>query len=809
MSPDKSADPEDKIPNPSAIQYFEALEKTARAQGINIPLQANDPNPNTFSWSKDFSSGNGNVDLYGLDSYPACWTCNLTECNSVNGAYQPFKVMDYYSHFQEVSPTQPNFLPEFQGGSFNPWGGPKGGCPENSPPDFANLFYRNNIGQRVTAMSLYMLYGGTNWGYLAAPVVATSYDYSAPISENRMIWDKYSETKLLGLFIRAAKDLTMTNRIATNQTKTTNPAVVFSELRNPKTNAGFYVTIHQNSSIGTKEAFKVAVNTSIGELTIPQYGSSVVLNGHQSKILVTDFNFGSHSLLYSTAEVLSTSVIDGRDILALWVPTGETGEFIVKGASSGKVVQGRGTSSVKFHKRDKSTAVSITQRKGMSVLTFDNDLTVLVLDRSAAYRFYAPVMSDDPFAPSNETLFVQGPDLVRRADYLRDSSILSLTGDNNGTRTDLKVFAQESTKVVFWNGKQVKMAMTGGGCLSGTIAGPSIDSIKLPSVTGWKANDSLQERMPSYDDSRWVHANHTSTPNPYPPQTLPVLYIDEYGYHVGNHLWRGRFEGSASGVFLNVTGGRAFGWSAYLNGDFIGSYLGTAYDSMGEMRLSFTNATVNRKGENVLLVLQDNHGHDETTQATIPRGISNATLIGNKFTSWKVQGTAGGEANIDPVRGVYSEGGLYGERAGWHLPGFDDKTWNTSQPSTSISAPGVTFYRTNVALDIPDGLDAAISFVLSAKPANAPVRALLFVNGYQYAQFNPHIGHQTDFPVPPGILNYAGSNTIALSVWRQTPDAGAVSVDWKITGVFASSFSPKIDTEYLQPGWTEKRLQYL
>lgn len=62
-------------------------------------------------------------------------------------------------------------MPEFQGGSYNPWGGPEGGCPGDIGVDFVNMFYRNLIYQRVTAISLYMLYGGTNWGWLAAPVV--------------------------------------------------------------------------------------------------------------------------------------------------------------------------------------------------------------------------------------------------------------------------------------------------------------------------------------------------------------------------------------------------------------------------------------------------------------------------------------------------------------------------------------------------------------------------------------------------------------------------------------------------------------
>lgn len=61
------------------------------------------------------------------------------------------------------------------------------------------------------------------------------------------------------------------------------------------------------------------------------------MDGHQSKILGTDFAFGNETLSYSTAEILTYAVFDGVPTLALWVPTGESGEFSVKGANSGTV----------------------------------------------------------------------------------------------------------------------------------------------------------------------------------------------------------------------------------------------------------------------------------------------------------------------------------------------------------------------------------------------------------------------------------------------------------------------------------------
>ena len=215
---------------------MQLLQDSAIESGIDVPLAHNSPNmvgtfaiktrnplltprQYTFSWSKDFSNYTGNVDVIGLDSYPSCWSCNLSECTGTNGEYVAYQVAEYYTYFTKQSSTQPNFMPEYQGGSYNPWGGPEGGCPGDIGADFANMFYRNLIYQRVTAISLYMMFGGTNWGWSGCPVVgmsleapggggnaklfpATSYDYSSPVSENRAIWDKYYETKLLAMFTR-------------------------------------------------------------------------------------------------------------------------------------------------------------------------------------------------------------------------------------------------------------------------------------------------------------------------------------------------------------------------------------------------------------------------------------------------------------------------------------------------------------------------------------------------------------------------------------------------------------------------------
>jgi len=244
-------DIEKRVDNPPIQTYMQDLYDNARKEGIDVPLTHNAPNMFGYSWSRDFSSAKGNMDVVGLDSYPSCWSCNLDECTGTNGEYVAYQVQNYYDYFVKQSPTQPNFMPELQGGSYNPWGGPEGGCPSDIGVDFANMFYRNLIYQRITAVSLYMLFGGTNWGNHGAPIVATSYDYSAPISENRVLWDKYYETKLLTQFTRIAHDLPYTNRLGNSTAYSTNPAIAASELRNPETNAAFYVVMHAYSPSAT------------------------------------------------------------------------------------------------------------------------------------------------------------------------------------------------------------------------------------------------------------------------------------------------------------------------------------------------------------------------------------------------------------------------------------------------------------------------------------------------------------------------------------------------------------------------------
>ncbi len=96
----------------------------------------------------------------------------------------------------------------------------------------------------------------------------------------------------------------------------------------------------------------------------------------------------------------------------------------------------------------------------------------------------------------------------------------------------------------------------------------------------------------------------------------------------------------------------------------------------------------------------------------------------------------------DKVRGIFNEGGLFGERAGWHLPGYDTSPWESRDLSNGLpnSAAGAGFFVTTFELDIPAGYDVPISFVFD-EPLGQPYRVYLFVNGWMMGKRVGNLGY--------------------------------------------------------------------
>ncbi|KAH9869034.1 hypothetical protein J1614_008111 [Plenodomus biglobosus] len=790
--------------NDTLVVYMEQLKTAFKDAGIVVPLSHNEKGFRSKSWSTDYNNVGGAINVYGLDSYPGGMSCT----NLDTGFNLP---RTYYQWFQEVSPTQPEYLPEFEGGWFQPWGGSFfDQCLAEQSPEFADVFYKGLIAQRATLLNLYMAYGGTNWGHSAAPVVYTSYDYTAPLRETREVRDKFKHYKLLALFTRVSKDLHNTYMDSNGTANAVDSAAIWTwVLKSRDSDARFYLAENNKTSTRAVTDFSINVKTSVGDITIPK----MQLKGRQSRWVITDYALGNETLLFSSAEVLTYGIFD-RPVVVFYLKEGQTGDFAFK-SNSNVTFSTTGVESGLASSASNGTEYSrftYTQGKGATTVQFSNGVLAYFLDVPTAYTFFAAATTNNPNVSPDHQIFVMGPYLVRSASVA--GGTVSIVGDN-ANATTIEVYAGSGVDTISWNGKDLPTEKTSYGSLTSTISGTSDRQITLPTLSTFKAADSSPEISASYDDSKWMVADKTTTLSQVKPHTLPVLFSSDYKFYTGAKIYRGYFsDTSASALNITVQGGAAAGWNAWLNDRPLGYHPGNASEWATTALLSFTNITLKDK-DNVITVITDYTGHDQTskgpTGAQNPRGILGAQLLGaNKtklsFDQWKIQGNAGGERNIDAVRGPMNEGGLYGERLGWHLPGFDTSTWDEASPvENGVQGTGIKWFTTTFELDIDADLDVPIGVELGAEQGTV-ARVLLFVNGYQYGKFLPHIGPQTRFPIPPGILNTAGSNTLNIALWSQTTAGARLStVRLFEYARYESGFGfGDIDAAALQSGWVDR-----
>ncbi|KAI0374491.1 hypothetical protein BV20DRAFT_1033302 [Pilatotrama ljubarskyi] len=784
----------------SQAEYYADLEKQYHDGGIVVPQTTND-----LFMIMQFVNGTGAADIYGLDWYPSRLNCSL---GPLWGPV-PSNLTQYHL---ETDPDRPSYLSEYQGGSHDYWGGPGYDvCRERFGADYEDVFYKASLANNVKMQSVYMFYGGTNWGGVPFPGAYTSYDYAGAIKESRFLWEKYDEIKRQAIFIRSSPSLRKTDWIS--DTDTTHGGIselnilgedvekVFGTyLRNPDTGTGFAVMRQLNGSSTDNISFKLIIASSRGHLMIPQHAPDIALKGRQSKVIVIDYAFGaSGSVLYSTASVFFAGTIGKRDVLFVYGASDQSHEIALALSGSGTYVK--------------------------------SERLVLFADPVTAATFWAPAVRTQTAGTilgleaywqfgTNTTLLVGGPYLVRNASLEDGGRTLALRGDLNAT-VPLVLVVPETVRGVTWNGQHIPVSGTREGMLLGRLeVGPSVHAVEVPKISGWKFADSLPEVKDGFDDSDWAVADHTST-----NITIEPAFGDGRVLCTNNILWRGDFTatGYEAGANLSINGGTAFAASVWLNDVFLDTV--SDFSSAGETNafFAFPSSALRPGQENMLTVLQDHMGNgEEDVLAALqgqmsgsaeksPRGIRGFELVGGvgKFSTWKVQGNLGGYTGFpDRVRGVLNEGGLFAERAGWHLPGFplnDSSLASFTARDLSSGLPGgragVGFFVTTLELHVPENADTTFSFEFDggAQQTGEPYRALLFVNGWKFGKRIGNVGPQARFPVPPGILDpterseyysLAGDSTIAVALWVLGNTAVHPTLELALEGIVEGGVGP-------------------
>ncbi|PWN31412.1 uncharacterized protein FA14DRAFT_115487, partial [Meira miltonrushii] len=782
-------------------EYFTQIMDFYRANGVNVPTTFN-----ALSGTDDYDN-NTQLDIWGQDSYPQGFNCaNPTKWSAVSN----------YTDLNQLRPSNPASIPEFQGGSYDAWGGSTyDACASLTNSSFVRVFDKSALGDGVKFLSRYMGYGGTNWGNLAfGGLVYTSYDYGAGLNEKRIIREKLRESTLLGSFLQSFPSfsnsdvqLEGTNLGISQQSED----IAVSHLKQiDGGNTSWYLVRHGDSTSSSIATFRLDVDMGNGNTTtIPQQGKMSLI-GRDAIMVPVNAPFPSSGLTlnYSTSDVTFMGTVGQQDVMVLHGFAGYTYEFALAGGltanstdSSVKIQQvGIGATIQWTPAQNAAQNVQVKTSDGKQVLI---RLVDIEYAQALGFPSTASVATLDGILGRGDRVVVHGAYHIANATLSSDGSTLALAGSLNGTSaSNLDIIAPESVKQVTFNGGKPTSSSSNDQSLQASFAAAPQDvlSYEAPALSNWKYQDSLPEIQSGFKpDSNWQSANLTKTPNAWfaSANTTNVLFADAYGFHSGGAiLWQGRFNGSsvqADQLQVNYIGGKFFSSSTFLNGKFVGA-TNVPSDST-EASATFTlNIDMFVDGENVFTVLMDSTGlqEDGGTVTNVsgyqypqedtkqPRGILTFDILsGGKAQTdlkldWIVTGNQGGQNLLDKVRGPLNEGGFYGERQGWHLPGFDDSKWSTTDPTTTeggVNGSSVRFYRTSVSLNIPDGYDVPISMVYggNASDSSQTWKSLFFINGWQYGKRFVQFGPQTNFPIPPGILDPKGDNTIAVALW--SPDS--------------------------------------
>ncbi|MFJ3229978.1 beta-galactosidase [Streptomyces sp. NPDC086787] len=751
--------------------YMSHLYRKVREDGIAVPLFHNDKGRNGYWIPGSFDTGEKSASwLYGFDGYPS-----------------PAKTPPDWGHFgvgglkggATASPNTPGFVPEFGGGWFDPWGGAefdgKGYAESRRTRDAAyeRRFYLTNLANGITLHNVYMTFGGTSWGWLPAPQVYTSYDYGAAVDEARQVTGKITPMHQIGHLLQRVPDFARLDRA----TDVSADGLKVYHLTNPDTGAHVYVARNDGS-----EGVTAALPTEAGKV-------DVTVPARDAKLVATNLSLGKRKLRYTTVQPMMVLSVGRQDIAVFTGPHGEMAHVVVECPSEPRTTRLDDEAAWSYDDRG---ALHVTTPLGENGLArvlvegggIDTPLLLVFADDAASARLW-------PYDTPSGTVLVNGPALLRHAEV--GGSTVRLTGDTV-KKTGLEVWGPRGIERVEWNGAPVPTRLTGSHSLVAKDPLPGVPEVRLPELGGWRRRAENPEADPGFDDSGWRAADRTTSYSTTAvPDGQPVLFADDYGFHYGDVWYRGTFTDSSGveAVSLAYSTGTQGMLMAWLDGEPLGTHRMPVPDKSTVRKGSWTatagfavREALRGPGRHVLSVLVRRMQHDMDGKALdthkAARGLTEVGFEGAApKVSWRLQG----EAAADPVRGPLNNGGLYGEREGWHLPGFtQDGSWKQAAFPRADRGQGVTWYRTEFKLSVPDGIDASVGLVLEDDPAR-DYRVQLFLNGWNMGQYINDVGPQHTFVLPGGILRTRDTNTLALAVLSDgTTESGPGQVRLKLLG---------------------------
>ncbi|KAI8892249.1 glycoside hydrolase superfamily [Globomyces pollinis-pini] len=410
------------------------LSKTARDLGITVPLFTND------AWEvgsfvaypeshKVFGRETFGLDLYGFDKYVVfCPTSTpfaaFSDSNSDSKHnWEEWDPETFKKSFDRSEVTvrsfggaaaeSPILIPELQGGWFNHHS-------VNATFDdvydyygeqYTRLIVETALSQGVTAFSLYMYYGGTNWGTLGDPDVYTSYDYSACIREFGHFSARGRHVRLTLSFARSfAKELSRTIPIENSNRAPFKITSAIDDFICKQRCTAFgpmqtYFVFFRNFSVGK-------VNTSTITVDRPNYEPfqmRVFLPYKSSFIAISNYKTmnGLHLILSTIPIYIRSKTASGNELWIIQSDKQINGQLSFYGK-----VRATGTADPVLHFEHDATIISFQNATGsVEIQQYDDKTTklcIILLTENDLYSLY-PVFSDNYWDKTNDDF--RNPDL--------------------------------------------------------------------------------------------------------------------------------------------------------------------------------------------------------------------------------------------------------------------------------------------------------------------------------------------------------------------------------------------------------------
>lgn len=539
---------------------------------------------------------------------------------------------------------------------------------------------------------------------------------------------------------------------------------------------------------------------------IPQKeGTTLALHGRDAIMLTADKQVGGHELYYTTSQMFGATLNSaGGSLQYLTGTRGDSGETVLHYTAQPQVSAPEGveqtwdaaTGQLRLNYSYSASPQQITIKDG------DKVLSLRIIDRTTAQTTW---LLDGTRNGKLSSVAVEAVELARTAKFTGKDT-LQLTGSVSA-ESNVRVIAPAGINHVGFNGGSLNPASATGagtagagtnsatatgdvGVFTGKVPGPA--AVASQQLSFVKSTD-YAEAKATYDDSKWKVAADTQAANPRfqgPGEySHTVLDSNHYGFYEGSVWYRGTFTATKADPYLYLQGNGGSGvpsqgknpafMQVWVNGVYAG-----AYDAAGNWAKVNVPAGTVKSGDKVTVaVLVNNLGQNldwsDDGLSKQNRGLFDVAIEGSTAT-WKIHGADAdfaAKAATNPSGTLYNNGGLGGEKAGFHMPGFDDSKW--AKADNLHSPAGVTWYRARVKLNLPANQDTAFRLDINSSRFSSlgdRAQATLFVNGWNTGVYIGDRGPQTSFTIPAGFLNPNGENVISIAVAAKEDGMGPDSV---------------------------------